>query len=59
MPFFFEENAGVGILEGNPARENINVAGRLIGIDLAVNVVLNPAKEVVDVFVGEPVDVLR
>mgnify|MGYP006280038871 CR=1 FL=1 len=55
----FEENARVGTLEGNPAREDMNEAGRLIGIDLALNVVLNPAKEVVDVFAGEPEHVLR
>lgn len=55
----FEENARVGTLEGNPAREDMNEAGRLIDIDLALNVVLNPAKEVVDVFAGEPEHVLR
>jgi len=55
----FENNASVGILEGNPVREDIDEAGRMAGVDFAVNVVMNPDKEVVDVLAGDPNAVLR
>ena len=54
----FAENAAVGRLEDNPVRQDLNEAGRMIGIDLAVNVVLSPNQEVVRVLVGEPDAVL-
>jgi lactate racemase len=55
----FEKNAQVGILDGNPVREDIDEAGRMIGIDFAVNVILNPDKKVVHVLAGEPEAVLK
>lgn len=55
----FEKNAQVGIIDGNPVREDIDEAGRMIGIDFAVNVVLNPGKKVVRVFAGRPEAVLK
>jgi nickel-dependent lactate racemase len=55
----FEKNARVGILDGNPVREDIDEAGRMIGIDFAVNVILNPGKKVVRVLAGEPEAVLK
>jgi nickel-dependent lactate racemase len=54
----FQDQARVGALSGNPVREDLNEAGRMVGIDLAVNVVLNPNKEVVAVFCGNPDQVL-
>jgi len=46
--------ARVGNIVDNPTRLDLNEAGRMIGIDLAVNVCLNPAKQAVGLFVGEP-----
>ena len=54
----FDDQARVGVLTDNPVRQDLNEAGRMVGIDLAVNVVLNPAKEVVNVFCGDPDKVL-
>lgn len=54
----FEENAKVGVLRGNPVREDLNEAGNMVGIDFAVNIVMNPNKEVTGVFAGDPDDVL-
>jgi nickel-dependent lactate racemase len=54
-----EKNSCVGLIEGNPVREDLNEAGRMIGIDFAVNVVLNPDKKVVRVLAGEPEAVLK
>jgi len=51
--------ARVGNIRDNPARLDIDEAGRMIGIDLAINVCLNPAKQAVALLVGEPETVLR
>jgi len=51
--------ARVGNITDNPARLDIDEAGRRIGVDLAVNVCLNPAKEAVGLFVGRPEDAMR
>lgn len=55
----FADGAEVGKLEGNPVREDMNEAGRLVGIDLAVNVVLDGDKQSVWLGAGEPEAVLR
>ncbi len=55
----FQDNAVVGVLHGNPVREDINEAGEMIGVNLAVNCVMSPTKEVVEVLVGRPLDTLR
>ena len=57
--FMSDPAARVGNIKDNPTRLDINEAGRIIGIDLAVNVCLNPAKQAVGLFVGEPVTVLE
>jgi nickel-dependent lactate racemase len=49
----------MGHFGNNPLRKDLNEAGRMIGIDFAVNVVLNPDKQVVRVLVGEPEAVLE
>lgn len=51
--------ARVGNIADNPTRLDLNEAGRMIGIDLAVNVCLNPGKQAVGLFVGEPEAALR
>lgn len=55
----FDDRARVGGLDGNPVREDMNEAGRRIGIDLAVNVVLDPEKRIVGLWSGDPEAVLR
>lgn len=47
-----------GILHDNPARQDLNEAGRLVDVHLAVNVVLDPAKRVVWLGAGDPEAVL-
>jgi len=51
--------ARVGNILDNPTRLDINEAGEMIGIDLAINVSLNPSKQAVALLVGEPVAVLK
>lgn len=54
----FEDQARVGRLSGNPVREDMNEAGRMVGINLAVNVVLNADRQVVRLLAGDPDAVL-
>ena len=42
-----------GRIRGNPVREEIDEAGRMAGVDLILNVVLNDRKEVVRAFAGD------
>ncbi|MBG0777544.1 MAG: nickel-dependent lactate racemase [Desulfovibrionaceae bacterium] len=53
-----QDHAAAGVLAGNPAREDISEAGRLVGVHLAVNVVLDEAKRPVWVGAGDPDTVL-
>ncbi len=53
-----EPHARVGLLEENPVRQDLNEAGRLIGIDFAVNFVLDPDRRAVALEAGLPEEVL-
>lgn len=54
----FDDLAQVGILAGNPVREDLSEAGEMVGIDLAVNFIMAPTKEVVQVLAGDPLEML-
>ena len=51
----FKPGAELGRLENNPARDDLEEIGRLIGVDMIVNVVLNADKKVVKAVAGNPV----
>jgi len=51
--------AGPCRFEDNPVRMDVEESGRLIGVHLALNVVMNDSKEIVEVFAGKPMDVMR
>jgi nickel-dependent lactate racemase len=55
----YDTRARVGVLEGNPVREDLNEAGEMVGIDLAINVVLDADKNVVRLLAGSPMAVLN
>jgi nickel-dependent lactate racemase len=55
----FQPDALVGRLHGNPVREDLSEAGRIVGIDFAVNFVLDADKNVVHLSAGKPDDVLE
>ena len=55
----FHDDARVGVLDGNPVREDLNEAGEMVGIDLSINFVMAPNKDVVQILVGRPLDTLR
>lgn len=47
--------AQAGRFVDNPVRLDLHEAGRMVSIDLAVNMVLNPAKQMVALVAGDPV----
>lgn len=49
----------VGRYEGNPLRQDIEEIGDLMGVDLALNVILNENKEILHTFFGHPKDVIK
>lgn len=51
--------ARAGRTDDNPARQDVEDIGRLAGVHLAVNAVLNRDKQVVRVLAGEPLAVMR
>jgi len=54
-----DENSFLGNYDGNPLRMDIEEIGRMMKIDLALNAVLNEKIEILDVFFGDPVEVMR
>ena len=54
-----EADARVGRLRGNPVREDLNEAGEMVGIDFAVNLVLDADKKAVHLAAGKPMAVLE
>jgi len=54
-----EPHAWVGLLEENPVRQDLDEAGRRIGIDFAVNFVLDADRRAVALEAGLPEEVLR
>jgi len=49
----------IGTYSTNPARQDIEEIGTMIGIDLALNVVLDSQRRIVEVLAGEPVAVME
>lgn len=51
--------AQVGRLKDNPVRQDLNEAGRMVGVRMVVNVVLDAHKRVVKLLAGDPEAVLN
>lgn len=54
-----DENAAIGIYEKNPMRQDIEEIGKLIGVDFALNTILNQEKKIVEVVFGNPLAVMQ
>ncbi len=54
-----EANAKLGEFEGNPARQDVEEIGRMIGIDFAVNAILNRERQIITAFAGDPLAVMQ
>ena len=53
--FIDNPRARTGILEGNPIHRDMEWAARQAGLRFIVNVILNPEKQVVAAFAGDPI----
>lgn len=51
--------SGLNMVEGNENREDIEEIGRKVGLDMAVNVVVNSRRSIAGCFVGDPVGAHR
>lgn len=51
--------SAIGRCDGNPVRQDIEEAGRLVGLAFVVNVLLNRERQITDVFAGDPVKAHR
>ena len=51
--------AKLGEIERNPARQDVDEIGAMIGIDFAVNAILDTRKRIVEAFAGEPSAVMK
>jgi nickel-dependent lactate racemase len=52
-----DDQAAIGSYDHNPLRQDIEEIGQIIGVDLALNAVLNSEHEIIQVFFGEPHEV--
>jgi len=54
-----DDNSRFGLFESNPMRQDIEEIGRMMGIDFALNVILNSQKNIARVFSGDPLMVMN
>lgn len=54
-----DANAKLGAYDNNPARQDVEEIGRMMGVHLALNALLNGKKQVVEVLFGDPVAVME
>jgi nickel-dependent lactate racemase len=54
-----QEMARLGQYDGNPMREDVEEIGRMIGVNFALNALLNGDKQIVEAFAGDPVAVMQ
>ena len=54
-----DAKARLGEFDANPARQDVEEIGRMIGIDFAVNALLNSEKQIIRAFAGDPFAVMR
>lgn len=54
-----DPEAQMGTYATNPARQDIEEIGKMIGVDLALNAILNQQKEIVQVLAGAPIAVMK
>lgn len=53
------QKAKMGIFYTNPMRKEVEEIGKIIGVDIAFNVVLNSKKQITNAFYGDPYQVMQ
>ena len=54
-----DEGARLGEYDSNPARQDVEEIGRMIGIDFAVNAILNTDKQIIKALAGDPFAIMQ
>lgn len=54
-----EPGAELGHYADNPTRQEVEEIGRMMGVDFALNAILNEHKEIVHALAGDPIQVMR
>ncbi len=54
-----DDNTRLGYYEQNPARQDVEEIGRLMGVEFALNALLNRKKQIARVFAGDPVAMMQ
>jgi lactate racemase len=57
--FMSAPGSGINRYEDNPCRQDVEEIGRMIGVDYALNAILNEDKQIVHALAGNPVEVMR
>lgn len=57
--FLLDDRSRLGSYEDNPMRQDVEEIGKLIGVNLALNVILNDNKEIVQAIAGDPIQVIQ
>ncbi len=52
-------NCTTGRYKNNPMRQDVEEIGKIIGVDLAVNAIMNEHREIIDVLAGDPLSVIE
>lgn len=53
-----DDHSFVGVYDENPLRQDIEEIGRIVGVDYALNAILDERKEILQVFFGPPLQVM-
>ncbi len=51
--------AQIGRYDDNPCRQDVEEIGRMMGVDYALNAILDEERRIIHVLAGDPVDVMR
>lgn len=54
-----DPNARLGVYDDNPARQDVEEIGHMIGIDFALNAILNSQKQIITALAGNPYTVIQ
>jgi nickel-dependent lactate racemase len=54
-----DPRAKLGVYDDNPARQDVEEMGRLVGVNFALNVILNESKQIVTSLAGDPTVVMQ
>ncbi|MBI5667698.1 MAG: nickel-dependent lactate racemase [Chloroflexi bacterium] len=54
-----DDRAELGTYDTNPMRQDVEDIGRMIGVQIALNAILNAQKQIVSALAGDPIEVMQ